>query len=175
MLREIFKNIKEKLFENKKLAFIIILGLCGIILICISEVSNTKTVSDEVETQSNAADETEYVEKLEERLTDIISSIEYAGQVKVMVTLKGSNENVYAVNENIKNDENSNNYSNNYVIIDNKNIKEGIRIKVLEPEIRGVAVVCTGGDNPQVVEQITKAVTTVLGIGSNKVSVSKMK
>lgn len=175
MIKEQLVKLKELLISNKKIAFIIIIGLCGIVLICLSEVTNKEAVKTETTTESIKSNEKEYIDNLENKLTDIISSIEDAGQVKVMITLKGSNENVYAVNENIKNDENSNNYSNSYVIIDNKNTKEGIRIKILEPEIRGVAVVCTGGNNPKVVEQITNAVTTVLGIGSNKVSVSKMK
>ena len=167
---EKFKNLIKR---NKKTAIILFIGFTGILLICLSETADKKASAET--TVQNTENNTEYLVNLEERLTDIISSIEDAGEVKVMITLKCSDENVYAVNENIKNDESSNNYSNNYVIIDNRNEKEGIRLKVLEPEIKGVAVVCSGGDNPAVTEQIIKTVTTVLGIGSNNVSVSKMK
>ncbi len=176
MFEDVIKKIKEVLLADKKITVIVILGICGILLISFSEFGkkkNEETVT--AVSQENETDNTDYTAELEKKLTDIISSIENAGEVKVMLTLKGSKENVYAVNENIKNDENSNNYSNTYVIIDNKNTKEGIKIKILEPEVQGVAVVCSGGDIPYVREQIINAVTTVLGIGTNKVSVSKMK
>jgi len=176
MIKEFFDNIKNRIFENKKLMLIVSLGVIGIILISFSEFK-TKATKPVVENENEEKEtvNTDYAKNLEERLTVLISSIENAGQVEVMITLKSTDESVYAVNENIKNDDRSNNYSSNYVIIDNKSEKEGIKLKVLEPEIRGVAVVCTGGDNPEVVSQITDTVSTVLGIGSNKVSVAKMK
>ena len=62
-----------------------------------------------------------------------------------------------------------------YVIVDNKNEKEGISLKINEPSVKGVAVVCTGGNDPTVAQDVTKTVCAVLGIGSNRVSVTKMK
>ena len=176
MIKDLIEKLKEKLIKNKKLTLIVIIGLLGIMLIFLSEVDTEKTKDkDEPTTHISETNNAQYEKQLEERLSDLISNIENAGQVKVMVTLKCSDESVYAINENIKNDDNSDNYSNSYVIIDNKSEKEGIKLKVIEPQVQGVAVVCTGGDNPEVIKQITDAVTKVLGIGSNKVSVSKMK
>ena len=40
--------------------------------------------------------------------------------------------------------------------------------------MRGVAVVCEGGDNPQVAERIINAVCAVLGIKASRVSVAGM-
>jgi len=176
MLKDYLEKLKEKINENKKLTLIIAVGFLGILLISVSEAKSVKQEKqEETTTEAFQSSNEQYTAKLEEKLTDLLSSIENAGQVKVMVTLKSSDENIYAVNENIKNENDSNSYSNNYVIIDNKNEKEGIMLKVLEPQVQGVAVVCSGGDNPIVVSDITDAVTAVLGIGSNKVSVSKMK
>ena len=176
MKKETKEKLKSVFKENKKLIMIVALGLIGILLISFSEFGSDKNESVEniSEPTVQTTDE-EYLNNLEERLTELISSIENAGEVKVMITLKSSDEAVYAVNENIKSDDKSNSYSNNYVLIDNKNEKEAIKLKVMEPQVQGVAIVCSGGDNPTVVAQITDAVTAVLGIGSNKVSVSKMK
>jgi len=171
-------ELKEKLIKsfktNRKLVIILIIGLCGILLIFISETDNKSDVNEESVAENDFSSE-DYSLSLEKRLKELLSSIEGAGEVNVMVTLKSSDENVYAVNENIKNDENSKTYTGNYVILDNKNSKEGIRLKVKEPEVLGVAVVCSGGDDPKVVSQITYCVSALLGIGSNKISVSKMK
>ena len=175
MSKSFIKDIKKRIIENKKIVIILIIGFAGILFLSLSETDKTNTVKKEEETETTFTQSEEYASSLENRLADMIASIENAGQVKVMVTLKSSDEIKYAVNESIKNDDKSNNYSSNYVIIENKGSKEGIKIKIIEPEIRGVAVVCTGGDDPVVISRITSAVTTVLGIGANKVSVSKMK
>lgn len=175
MSEKLLKELKKRILDNKKIFIILLIGFTGIALLSLSEINKPEKDNTEELTNTTFTQSEEYVMSLENRLTDMISSIENAGQVKVMVTLKSSDEIKYAVNENIKNDDKSNNYSNNYVIIENKGSKEGIKTKIIEPEIRGVAVVCSGGDDPLVVSSITSAVTTVLGIGANKVSVSKMK
>ena len=46
-------------------------------------------------------------------------------------------------------------------------------LKVIEPNIRGVAIVCDGGENAAVRENIINAVSAVLDIKTNKISVSK--
>ena len=41
-------------------------------------------------------------------------------------------------------------------------------------EVYGVAVICRGADNPKVRERIVELVTSVYGIGSNRVTVQPM-
>ena len=43
-----------------------------------------------------------------------------------------------------------------------------------EPEVRGVAVVCEGGDDILVIGRITELVSVVLGIPTNRICVTKM-
>jgi stage III sporulation protein AG len=175
-IEELLNNLKEKLSVNKKLVIIMIIGLLGILLIALSGVGSDSTqTAQEQETASVQYSQEEYIQNLEARLEDLISSIENTGCVKVMITLESTSENVFAVEENIKKDDKSSSYQSKYVIIDNKNAKEGISLKTNEPKVRGVAVVCTGGGNPAVAQQVTQTVCTVLGIGSNRVSVTKMK
>ena len=178
MISKTIQLIKQKITENKKLSLIIFIGILGIILIFVSEVydSNENNKNDNIQSnEQSVISDKEYIANLETKLTDIISSVDNAGEVKVMVTLSCLEEKVYAVNEDIKNDEKSSVYSKSYLIVDNKSSKEGVVLKVLEPKIQGVAVVCTGGDNLKVVSDITNLITSALGIGSNRVSVAKMK
>ena len=44
----------------------------------------------------------------------------------------------------------------------------------VEPKVRGVAVVCQGADDPLVATRVTEAVTTALGISSNRVCVVRL-
>lgn len=48
-------------------------------------------------------------------------------------------------------------------------------LKTTEPEVRGVIVVCDGGDNAAVKNGITSAVRAALSVDSNKITVLKMK
>ncbi|MBR6917518.1 MAG: hypothetical protein IKN38_04975 [Clostridia bacterium] len=48
----------------------------------------------------------------------------------------------------------------------------GIELYVVSPRVRGVAVVCSGGDKPAVRKKIVSLICASLGIASSKVSVA---
>lgn len=155
----------------------LILGVIGVVLIIISEFVTEKPKSQEKEqVQSSFFD---YESDIENRLCDIISQINGAGRVKVMVTLKSGEEKKYAYNEmfQAKNDENSSDSKteNEYVVIDGEKGDECVLLKTEFPEIQGVIVVCDGGDNSVIKNEITNAVSALLNISTNNISVIKMK
>ena len=43
----------------------------------------------------------------------------------------------------------------------------------IEPKVRGVVIVCDGGDDPLVVSRVLDAVTKALNISSDKVCITK--
>lgn len=57
-----------------------------------------------------------------------------------------------------------------YVYLSNGDTKT----KSIEPTVRGVAVVCDGGENPVTKEKIIDVVTKALNISSSRVSVTKL-
>ena len=87
--------------------------------------------------------------KIENDLQTVISKIEGAGKTEVLLTMENSVE---------------------YVYLDNSTTKT----KEIEPLIRGVLVVCEGGDDPVVVERVTDAVTKALDISTAKVCITKL-
>ena len=109
-----------------------------------------------------------YQEELEKRLEGIISEIQGVGSVSVMVTISGSEENVYA--EDITESEQKTDRET--VIVGSK---EALLKARINPEVKGVLVVCSGGDRPGVQEKVVNAVSTVLDIPTNKVFVTKSK
>lgn len=176
MLNTWVDNIKENLtksFSSKgmKTKLIIIIGIVGILLILLSEISFS--FNSETNEKSNENYNT-YVSETEKELTNIISSIEGVGKCKVMITLKDSSENIYAKNS--ENQKGNSSYSENdeYVIYDGENGDSPILIKKKLPNIEGVVVVCSGGDNIAVKEQIIKCVSVLFNISSNRISVSKI-
>ena len=90
-----------------------------------------------------------YSEELKAQLLDIVSQIDGVGQVKVFLTMDNSGENVYLTNSDTK-------------------------TKSIEPTVRGVVIVCDGGDDPVVTDRVLGAVTRSLSISSDKVYITKL-
>ena len=176
-----FKNLKEKIKQDKKLLLIIILAVIAVLLLLIPELNFKSTKSNESKTAERS--ESTYLEDTENKLKDIVSSIEGAGDAKVMVTLENSAEQVYAQNEKNKTDSDSDNQrtkssisnEQEYVLIEsNSRGEEGLIIKLIQPKIRGVAIVCQGGDSDKVKEDIIETVSAVLDISASRIYVAKM-
>lgn len=183
-------KIKQLLFEfaskdkNKKV--IIIIGLLGIFLIFISGFFKHEGVKETKLSEVKATSDN-YIDKLERNLESIVSSINGAGSAKVLVTLENGTETVYATEEK-KNKEASEDRSNGettrkkesddcekkYITVkDAEGCERALAVTEIQPKIKGVIVVCTGGDNPIVQQNIINAITTALSIPSNKVCVTK--
>ncbi len=90
----------------------------------------------------------QYAEKTEERLLQIISHIDGVGEAEIFLTMDNSGENVY------------HDYS------DKKTLS-------IEPKVRGVVIVCEGGNDPIVASHVLEAVTKSLNINSDKVCITK--
>ncbi len=141
-----FKNM----FKSEKIKkFIIIAGFVGIGLIFISTFFNFNLAenAESNEKAENAVEE--YCNDMQINIKDMVESIEGVGNAKVLLTIENSVEYVYRENSDTK-------------------------TKEIEPVIRGVVVVCQGGDNPIVVERVLSAVTKALNISTSKVCVTKL-
>lgn len=164
---------------SKKILLIVFLFISGIILLIISELPKDKKDVKYTETTTLRTLADDYALALEERLTSIISAIDGVGAVKVMVTVESTGEDVYLHNFDYGEDENpdgKNSYEqkDEYVIVNNGDSEEGIVVKVQQPEIRGVAVVCQGASSEKVRAAIVQTVTALLDISSARVSVAEM-
>lgn len=165
------EKIFEKFKRDKKVTAIVCVGLVGIILLTLSELMPSSDPNrDENETVETDIRDS-YEEDIEKRLTSIVSAISGAGRTEVMVTLASGDENVYAVKE--KSSDGSK--EREYVVIDSNKNESGLLLKVIEPEIRGVAIVCEGADSAKVRQEIVSTVSAVLGISTNRISIAKIK
>lgn len=156
---------------NKKTFICFIAGLLGILLIFASEAfgGNSKKTKDDSKVYVS------YSNEIEEKLANIISSVDGAGKTKVFLTIEESEEYVYAQDLSYnKKDDTQKNEEKEYVIVDGGNGKDGLLIKTVNPKIRGVAIVCEGGDDPTVQQRIYSCVSASLGISTARISISKM-
>ena len=170
-MKDAFKVLSEKLKCDKKRLFIIVAGVVGILLLVVSEFIPEGEENVKITENDDEVSFTSYEKDIEERLKNLLESIDGAGKVQVMVTIESGDEKVYAT----ESKKSENNEEKNYVLVDIEGSDNGLLLKIAQPEIRGVAIVCQGAESPTVRNAVVGAVTSVLGISSNRVNVSKMK
>lgn len=178
-------SLWKRMVKDKKILLLLAAGLVGMLLLLATEFlpEQSESVEKTGESPEQAAEERQsYVAETEDKLAAIISSIAGAGRTKVMVTLENSEESVWATQgaqerENSGTDGGEEKYrqEDEYVLIQSSSSEEGgLLLKIIQPRIRGVAIVCDGGDNVYVREKITSAVAAVLDISTAKISIAKM-
>lgn len=151
----------------------ILLAVLGIALVLLS--GNGTAGSKSKSETTTARDYDAYVADLEGRLQKTVASMDGVGTCKVMITLEKSDENVYATNSESKRDADSGSSKEDYVLYDQDSGESPLLLSAYLPNVQGVAVVCTGGDDPAVREKITTTVASLFGIPTNRISVSKLK
>jgi len=171
------KKVLPKLDNMKKA--IIIAGFLGIALILLSNVFSSSGDKSDIEISIPEFDADAYRIELESRLADIISHIDGAGNTGVMITLEGGREYVYAQNTRHDTCSDSDNVQSSgeseyYTVKSDSNGETPILVYEREPKVRGVIVVCSGGDNEAVREKITEAVAGIFDISKTNISVSKI-
>ena len=116
--------------------------------------------------------------EVQSQLTALISNIRGAGKTEVMLTFESGSETVYAADTNAafdrKDSGESDTLKSDVVLVKNGTQESGLRVKEIYPKVRGVAVVCEGGANAVIKEQIISLVTALFDIKSTNVSVAEM-
>ncbi len=173
---------------------ILILLLSGILLIVIAMPAERTTKeavgkgrNGEQEEISVADTQTEYLQYLEQKLSNTLSQIEGAGEVTVMVTLKSSAEKVVEKDQTTDQEAVTESDSQGGTRTTKQENREESTVytqgdgqdqspyvsKELSPKIEGVVVVAQGGDQAVVKQNITEAVEALFGIESHKIRIMK--
>lgn len=182
-MNKIFQRIKKLpslIKENKKTTLTVAAGLAVIAIICVTSLGGSddggkKEETVKNDTSSQATELESYSAKLEEQLTQVISSINGVGKVKVMVTLESSAQSVYATSEKRQSKDDENSYDSEYILIKSGSSKEeALLISIIQPQVRGVAVVCQGADDVFVQQRIIDTVSAVLDINTSRISITPM-
>jgi stage III sporulation protein AG len=186
-----FMNLFRK-NKNKSLNFLISIGLMGLLMLSFAKITSQEKSLDStgvssIESIDNSGIDTDpqlFQSEMEKRLEQILSQIEGAGRVKVMVTLEseGYVEPAYNSIDNKRVTEENDSeggvrsiteiQANKQVVLLNKGGKEEpLLVKKIEPTVKGVLIVAEGGNSSQIVDRITKATSTLLGVPLYKIKV----
>jgi stage III sporulation protein AG len=137
------KELLEKIRSIKGIGWILAVLITGILLIFLT--GRIETTTEEVETGDDFSF-SDYESALEKRLENIIEEMEGVSSVQVMVFLDSS-----------------------YLL----DVTERSELVLSEkaPEVRGVAVICKGGDQISVQKKIISLLASLLSIPTNKIYV----
>lgn len=174
---EAIKRLREALNGKKAAAAMTFCGIAGLLLIMISSLIPDKKAEEPVSGDKPRimTEAEEYCTATEKRLAQFLGSIDGAGEVRVYLAV-GSNERyVYATEGRHSRSDNKTEEEEKYVIIGGGSDKSALVETVEAPVISGAVIVCSGGADPSVREQLYKAASAALGIPTGKIYVTKLE
>lgn len=179
-LKGFFKKFKN--FKGMEIAIIIILVgvMCLIAFSSFKSISKNQTSSDSLKGESTVE---AYVKNLEDKLSNMLSKIEGAGEVTCMITLSSGFEQKLAYENSSsttsgKKDgtQTSNSSSSENVIYITKNgVQEPVILYEESPKIAGVVVVAQGAKNVNTKLDIIRAVRALLNVDASCIEVINHK
>ena len=170
-LNELFNDT-----EKKKLKPLIILsGICIVVLLVMTFMPDKveKETSAQRDTKTQETSESEKKD-LESKLTEILSKINGAGDVDVMITFESSEEIVPAYNSNTTTEttkEQDSSGGERTTTSSTQNKTMIVVLKTSEAKIKGVIVVASGASNQKVKQLLYDAVKTSLQISGHQVEI----
>ena len=199
--------MNKKVKDLKKENFVVIL-LVGVLLLVIAwpvspkedtqiaesgisaSISGTitgKGAEEKSETNPVGQDWVTYAEFLENTLEEVLSTMEGAGKVKVMITLESSGESIVEkdittgidASTQVNADGGSHNTSGNEktgetVYVQQDRVTYPYVKQVISPRVAGVVVSAQGGNNLTINKNITEAIQALFGIDAHKIKIIKM-
>lgn len=112
---------------------------------------------------------------LEEKLAQTLSRVEGAGKVTVTLTLKNEMEQVLASNRSTSVTERGSSVEEETVLVSSGSGQGQTAVRLTQrwPTFQGALVVCEGGDDAEIRLLMTQAVSSLTGIGSDRITVCK--
>ena len=112
--------------------------------------------------------------ELEARLEAVLSRVEGAGEVEVVLTVRSGPRQVLAEDRTQERKGDRESGESTTVLLSRGSAgEETVAVEQRSPQFRGALVVCSGGDDPAVRLTLTQAVSAVTGLGADRISICK--
>lgn len=167
----------------EKYKYVLLVILIGIVLLCIPSKSSSTETSAAETTGSGAVTDFSLAD-FESQLEEALAQIDGAGKVRLVLTLKSGTEiqlaqdgqNSEKTSEKEGGSEKETSQTLETIILtDGNGRQEALVTKSIFPTFQGALVVCEGGDKASVKLEVVNAVSSLTGLGADKITVVKMK
>ena len=183
--------IGRLLGSDRALTVIVIVGLVGIGLIFISSYirppskDSAASVEESIGAENSGLEE--YRSSITQELGNMLASIDGVGKTKIMITFDGGVRNIYATdtdtngretsrkNGEDENADKQNTEKRSCILVRGKDGSEkALTVGKMMPQVKGVLIVCEGGDDGDIVQRVKDAVSAALDISQSHICVSKL-
>lgn len=169
--RERLKRVAGKLREHRYVALVLLLGL---VLLLLPTGGGGEEQEDAPEPEPTGAGE-----DLEARLEEVLSLIDGAGQVRVLLTLDSDGEHVLArdterENETRDGEQRNADSDSNLVVSKSGGGSEPVEVAYLYPRYRGAVVAAEGAGSAAVRLALLNAVKAATGLSADAIEIVKM-
>ena len=167
-LKALFEKIKKvKHFQIYLALGVALLAVCGYFLIT----SKSSKTEGEISIDNNRTEfssSAEYIDYLENKLENVITSLKGVGQAQVVVTLEKGFEYIYQTEEEVRSSSSGTSITTtNVVMVDGKPvIKEEIY-----PIIKGIVVIAEGSEDIAVRLNILSLIQTVIEVDNSQINI----
>ena len=154
--------------RDRIVRILVLLGVAGMLLIAVSE---CRSDDDSAVDTSTAVTAAQVELALEQRITSLLDTVAGVGRCRVMVTLESGEQAVYAA-DTTRSETTS---SSAYLTVDTDGGPVGLLLNRIQPTVRGVVVVCSGAEDPDVCTRVQTVITTAFHISERRVCVVPQK
>ena len=149
-----------QVWDRYKFALLIL--LVGVALLLLPD--RDAKASERSEPAAETVSAQQEAEAAEARLASILSEIEGAGRVRVLLSFRTSAETEYVSDG-----------DETVIVSTGSGRQSAVTRRTIYPQYQGAVIVCDGGDSPQVRLNILQAVSQVTGLGTDQISVLKLR
>ena len=161
-----FSSLIDKVRTNRKTQIIFVILLAVILVVIIVLDTNFNNKEYNVSAINN-----DYIEKLENKLSSVLTQVEGAGKVIVIINVESEMETVLAYKTTTKETLDGVIVEQTPIMVNGKTVV----LKELFPKIVGVLIVAEGGDNISVCTKLQQATVSLLNIQLKQIEILKMK
>lgn len=162
-------DMGRKLFSLfKKYRYVLLILLVGLLLMLLP------TGGEERQEPLPDAS-TEQTADICKQLQEILSCIDGAGKVEVLVSVAQGEKTQFQTDLDISGSENGTTRQDTVIITDANRQETGLISQINPPVYRGAVVICQGADRASVRLAIEEAVSSITGLGTDRIVVLKMK
>lgn len=155
----------------KKYRYVLLMLIIGLLLMALPGSKNSK--SDSVKSTDP---EIQMQVSVNEQLSNILSKLDGAGKVEVLLTIAHGEETIFQTDDKVTETDQSNTTQIDTVTVtDAERNQAGLIRQINPPTYLGAVILCQGADSAAVRLLIVDAVSKVTGLGADQISVLKMK
>lgn len=167
--QDMLKQIRQ---FGKRYRYPVLVLVLGVILMLLPTGKRTEETQTVVQTGDSQDDFD--LKAFTQETEELLSCISGAGEVRVVFSLATDGSRSYVSDENTRQQDGEQQRESKTVLTKSGGDEVPLWITRSFPTFRGAAVSCQGGGDPQVVLGIKEAISSLTGLGMDKITVLKM-